>query len=98
MYVDGHGGKHITVKYVPAHNGHKPGPDELKVLPLPGSTNNEVAVKLNQEHLQVCMESLIARVHDCNVGLCMYIILVAPIPLQNMFLMTRHSRRSGDLR
>ena len=48
MYVDVHGNKHVTVRYIPTHTGLKPSCEELKFLPLPDSTKDEVALKLSQ--------------------------------------------------
>ena len=36
----------ITVRYVSAHTGHDLGPQELKHLPLPESTKQEVSTKI----------------------------------------------------
>ena len=35
---------HVEVEYIPAHNGHALGHNELKHLPLPGSVQDEVLV------------------------------------------------------
>ena len=48
MYVDLHESKRVTVRYIPTHTGHKPGYIELKFLPLPESTKDEVTLKLAQ--------------------------------------------------
>ena len=48
MYVDVHEARHVTVRYIPTHTGHKPDCMELKVLPLPESTKEEVSLKLSQ--------------------------------------------------
>ena len=48
MYVDVYNDKHTTVKYIPAHTGHRPGPHEVNFLPLPTSTKEAVACKLSQ--------------------------------------------------
>jgi hypothetical protein len=47
-YVDLHESKRVTVRYIPTHTGHKPGDSELKFLPLPESTKDEVTLKLAQ--------------------------------------------------
>ena len=44
MYVDELKHGEITVKYISAHTGHDLGPQELKYLPLPESTKEEVHV------------------------------------------------------
>ena len=38
----------VTITYVPAHTGHKPGPKEQKFLPLPQSIREAVSVQLSQ--------------------------------------------------
>ena len=48
MYVDVHEARHVTVRYIPTHTGHKPDCMELKFLPLPESTKEEVSLKLSQ--------------------------------------------------
>ena len=48
MYVDVHEARHVTVCYIPTHTGHKPDCTELKFLPLPESTKEEVSLKLSQ--------------------------------------------------
>lgn len=48
MYVDLHVSKRVTVRYIPTHTGHKPAYNELKFLPLPESTKDEVSLKLAQ--------------------------------------------------
>ena len=45
MYVDEHEDGHVSVTYISAHT-HELGPQELKHMPLPGSTKEDVAVKL----------------------------------------------------
>ena len=47
MYVDVHEARHVTVRYIPTHTGHKPDCIELKFLPLPESTKEEVALSGN---------------------------------------------------
>ena len=47
MYVDELRDGQISVKYVSAHTGHNLGPQELKHLPLPASTKQEVAMKIS---------------------------------------------------
>ena len=39
--------RRVQVQYIPAHTGHDLGCSELKHLPLPGNTKQEVAVKLS---------------------------------------------------
>ena len=46
LYVDEHDDGHISVKYISAHT-HELGPCELKHLPLPQSTKQEVAMKVS---------------------------------------------------
>ena len=48
MYVDVHGSKHVVVRYIPTLTGHTPSSDELKFLPLPVSTKDEVELKVSQ--------------------------------------------------
>ena len=48
MYVDEFVDKSISVTYIPAHTGHKPGPEEQKFLPLPQSVQETVSLKLSQ--------------------------------------------------
>ena len=48
MYIDEHTNKSVTVKYIPAHTGHKLGPGEQRFLPLPASTREAVSLKLSQ--------------------------------------------------
>ena len=48
MYVDVHEARCVTVRYIPTHTGHKPDCNELKFLPLPESTKEEVSLKLSQ--------------------------------------------------
>ena len=47
MYVDEIADGRVQVQYIPAHTGHDLGCSELKHLPLPGNTKQEVAVKLS---------------------------------------------------
>ena len=47
MYVDELKDGHITVKYVSAHTGHDLDPQELKYLPPPESTKQEVCMKIS---------------------------------------------------
>lgn len=47
MYTDQYQDGHITVKYISAHTGHDLGPQELKFLPLPTSTKEQVAKKIS---------------------------------------------------
>ena len=49
MYVNELENGHISVQYVSAHTGHELGPQELKHLPLPKSTKEEVATKMSME-------------------------------------------------
>ena len=46
MYTDEYKNGSVSVKYISAHSGHDLGPQELKCLPLPSCTKEEVAVKL----------------------------------------------------
>lgn len=46
LYVDEYGDGHISVTYISAHT-HELGPGELKHLPLPQSTKQEVAMKIS---------------------------------------------------
>ena len=48
MYVDELIDKSIEVTYIPAHTGHKPGPEEHKFLPLPQSIREGVSLQLSQ--------------------------------------------------
>ena len=47
MYVNNFHDGHVKVEYIPAHTNHTLGQDELKHLPLPISTKEEVAMKLS---------------------------------------------------
>ena len=47
MYVDELKDGQITVEYVSAHTGHDLGPQELKYLPLPNSTKQDVSTKIS---------------------------------------------------
>ena len=47
MYVDELKNGHIAVKYISAHTGHDLGPHDLKHLPLPDSTKQEVSMKIS---------------------------------------------------
>ena len=47
MYVNELKDGQITVKYVSAHTGHDLGPQEVKYLPLPESTKQEVSTKIS---------------------------------------------------
>ena len=47
MYVDELMDGSVQVQYIPAHTGHDLGCSELKHLPLPANTKQEVAVKLS---------------------------------------------------
>ena len=47
MYVNHFNDGHVKVEYIPAHTGHTLSHGELKYLPLPGSTKEEVATKLS---------------------------------------------------
>ena len=38
---------YVTLKYVSAHTGHDLGPQEIKYLPLTGSTKQEVVTKIS---------------------------------------------------
>ena len=46
LYVDEHGDGHVSIKYISAHT-HELGPGELKHLPLPQSTKQEVSMKIS---------------------------------------------------
>ena len=41
--------KSVTVKYIPACTGHKPGPEECKLLPLPQSIQETVSLQPSME-------------------------------------------------
>ena len=47
MYVNNFDDGHVEVEYIPAHTGHTLSHDELKHLPIPASTKEEVATKLS---------------------------------------------------
>lgn len=47
MYVDKLKNDQVRVEYVSAHTGHDLGPQELKYLPLPESTKQEVTMKIS---------------------------------------------------
>ena len=47
MYTDEYDDGHVSVKYISAHTGHDLGPQELKYLPLPNSTKEQVAMKIS---------------------------------------------------
>ena len=47
MYVDELADGSVQVQYIPAHTGHDLDCSELKHLPLPEDTKQEVAVKLS---------------------------------------------------
>ena len=47
MYVSELKDGQITVKCVSAHTGHDLGPQEVKYLPLPESTKQEVSTKIS---------------------------------------------------
>lgn len=47
MYVNDFHDGHVEVEYIPAHTNHTLGHGELKYLPLPMSTKEEVAMKLS---------------------------------------------------
>ena len=47
MYVNNFDDGHVEVEYIPAHTGHTLSHDELKYLPLPAHTKEEVATKLS---------------------------------------------------
>ena len=38
---------HVRIEYISAHTGHDLGPQELKYLPLPNTTKQEVAMKVS---------------------------------------------------
>ncbi len=44
MYTDEYSDGHVSVKYISAHTGHDLGPQELKYLPQPQSTKEQVAM------------------------------------------------------
>lgn len=46
LYVDEHGDGHVSVTYISAHT-HELGSSELKHLPLPDSTKQEVSMKIS---------------------------------------------------
>ena len=46
MYVDEHGDGHVSVNYISVHT-HDLGPQELKHMPLPESTKEEVTMKIS---------------------------------------------------
>ena len=46
LYVDEHEDGHVSMKYISAHT-HELGPCELKHLPLPQSTKQEVSMKIS---------------------------------------------------
>lgn len=47
IYVDELEDGHVSVRYISAHTGHDLGPHELKHLPLPNSTKEEIAMKMS---------------------------------------------------
>ena len=47
MYVNNFYDGHVEVEYIPAHTGHILSHDEIKHLPLPQTTKEEVATKLS---------------------------------------------------
>lgn len=47
MYINYFHDGHVEVEYIPAHTNHTLGKDELKHLPLPANTKEEVAMKLS---------------------------------------------------
>ena len=64
MYVDEHEDGHVSVTYISAHT-HELGPQELKHMPLPGSTKEEVATLgvpperiLEGTHAYICTSTL----------------------------------------
>ena len=46
LYVDQYEDGHVGVTYISAHT-HQLGPSELKHLPLPQSTKDEIAMKIS---------------------------------------------------
>ena len=47
MYVNNFEDGHVEVDYIPAHTGHTLSHSELKHLPIPANTKEEVATKLS---------------------------------------------------
>ena len=47
MYVNNFEDGHVEVEYIPAHTGHTLDHNEIKHLPLPACTREEVATKLS---------------------------------------------------
>ena len=47
MYVDNFDDGHVEVEYIPAHTGHDLSHNELRHLPLPLNTKEEVVTKLS---------------------------------------------------
>ena len=47
MYVNNFEDGHMEVDYIPAHTGHTLSHSELKHLPIPANTKEEVAIKLS---------------------------------------------------
>lgn len=65
MYVDEFKDGQIAVRYVSAHTGHELGPDELKHLPLPRSTKEEISVKMS---MGVPAERLLKGIYKYSEG------------------------------
>ena len=49
MYVNEYVDGHVEVIYLSAHLGHELGVSEFPFLPLPGSTKQDTALKVNQD-------------------------------------------------
>ena len=47
IYVNVKDDGQISIEYISAHTGHDLGPQELKYLPLPSSTKQEVSMKIS---------------------------------------------------
>ncbi len=47
MFTDEYEDGSIVVRYISAHTGHELGSQELKCLPLPASTKEQVALKVS---------------------------------------------------
>ncbi len=47
MFTDEYEDGSIVVRYISAHTGHEFGSQELKCLPLPASTKEEVVLKVS---------------------------------------------------
>lgn len=82
MYTDEYEDGKVSVRYISAHTGHDLGPQEIKFLPLPESTKEQVAIKISAGiPVQRILQGNVARVGLCNPAIACMCIQIHEKPL-----------------